>query len=237
MTNYSIICTLILIHTFCSGCNSQSLLLSKATRYGTFKYTEQDKTSIDDFIRICDEQLTKISCDLKLEIDRNTIIEIYPNQTVYDSFIINPDLRGSPAISGNGIIQLVSPISKIKIDTISYPNRLLFIIHEYVHLMLDQLESPPPTYLDEGLACFYGSYDFYHSIIKEHFGEIKLIPSIEQLQKHYNEIPAADIFSFLVVDYLINSYKKGPISSIIRQPHSIISENANWIQYITDKYQ
>jgi hypothetical protein len=229
--------TLVLVYTFCSGCNSQTLPISKATRYGTFKYTEHDKTSIDDLIRLCDEQLNNISCELKLDIDKNTIIEIYPNQSEYDKYIINPDLRGSPAISGNGIIQLVSPNSKIKIDTISYPNRLLFVIHEYVHLMVDQLESPPPTYLDEGLACYYGYYDFYHFIIKDHFGEIKLIPSIEQLQNQYYEIPAADIFSFLVVDYLINSYKKEPISSIIRQPDSIISENAHWTQYITDKYQ
>jgi hypothetical protein len=237
MTNNRIFSILLLIFTFCSGCNSQTLPLSMETRYGTFKFSARDKTTIDDLSKTCDEYLYKISCDLELEINKNTIIEIYPNQAVYDNFIINPSLRGSPAISGNGIIQLVSPNAKIKIDSISYPHRLLFIIHEYVHLMVDQLESPPPTYLDEGLACYYGSYDFYHFIIKEHFGEIKLIPSIEQLQNQYYEIPAADIFSFLVVDYLINSYKKEPISSIIRQPDSIISENAHWTQYITDKYQ
>lgn len=237
MTNHRIFSILLSILTLCSGCNSQTLPLSIETRYGTFKFSEKDKTIINDLIKTCDEYLYKISCDLELEIKENTIIEIYPNQAVYDKFIINPSLKGSPAISGNGIIQLVSPNAKIKIDSISYPDRLLFIIHEYVHLMVDQLESPPPTYLDEGLACYYGSFDFYHAFIKEHFGQIKSFPSIEQLQNHYNEIPAADIFSFLVVDYLINSYKEEPISKIIRQPISIISENAKWTQYITDKYQ
>ena len=236
MPTYNILYPLLLSFTFFTGCNSQTLPLSKATRYGTFKYTEYDKTSVEDIIKICDAQLNKISGDFKLKIDKNTIIEIYPSQTEYDRFIINPDLKGSPAISGNRVIQLVSPKSKIKIDTISYQNRLYFVIHEYVHIMLDQLDSPPPIYLDEGLACYYSSYDFYHSIIKEHFGEIKQMPTIEQLQNHYYEIPAADIFSFLVIDYLINS-KKEPISKILRQPAGILSENAQWIQYITARYQ
>jgi hypothetical protein len=103
--------------------------------------------------------------------------------------------------------------------------------------MIDQLDSPPPTYLDEGLACYYGSLDFYQAVIKEHFREIKSFPSKEQLQSHYDEIPAADIFSFLVVDYLINSYKKESISSIIRHPDGLKIESSDWIQYITNKYQ
>ena len=200
MTYYRIFSILLLFISLCSGCKSQTLPLSCETRYGTFKFTKRDKAVIDDLIKTCDNYLYKISYDLELDINKNTIIEIYPSQAAYDDFIINPALKGSPAISGNGIIQLVSPKAKINKNSISYTDRLLFVIHEYVHLMVDQLETPPPIFLDEGLACYYGSYDFYNSIIKEHFGEIKTFPSIEKLQNQYYEIPAADLFSFMIID-------------------------------------
>jgi hypothetical protein len=219
-----------------NGCDSQTLPFQKMTDFGNFRYSIQDTLVVKDLIKTCPSKLSEISIALQLKLNYIPEIEIYPNQAEYDKYIMNREFRGSPAVSGNSRIQMVSPLGIIKIDSIPYSERLLFLVHEYVHLLIDQLESPPPVFLDEGLACYYGSYNFYNEIITKHSDQINFIPTLEQLQNHYDEVPAADLFSYLFIDYLINSEKCDPFSDIIRNPDMLLNRNQAWIDYMKAKF-
>lgn len=217
----------------CTCCKAQLLTDIKSTEFGTFKFSKQDKAVVDDLISTSGKNLRAIARTLRIEIDPNIMIEVYPNQNDYDQNIINSDLKGSPAISGNNKIQMVSPKSKIKLDTISYQNRLMFIIHEYVHLFFDKIEPSPPICLDEGLACYLGSYNFYKSIAVKYVRQLTQMPTITQLLENYYKIRAADLFSFLLVDFLVKSESLDRISTIIRNPQTIKERESEWTHYLS----
>ncbi len=196
---------LLIILTVSISCHAQLLNNSRTTPYGIFKFSKQDSDAVDDLIQCCNINLPVIADILKVKFDTKTIVEIYPNQTEYDQNIINQDLAGSPAISGYGKIQMVSPNAEIKIDNIPYPSRLMFIVHEYVHLCIDQINPSLPIFLNEGLACYYGSHDFYRGVVEKHLDQLTFKPSINQLINSYNKIPGVDVYSFIFIDFLVKT--------------------------------
>jgi hypothetical protein len=169
---------------------------------------------------------------LKIKIDKATIVEVFPNQAEYDRNIINEDLKGSPAISGYGKIQMVSPRAEIKIENIPYQSRLMFIVHEYVHLSIDQISKSLPIFLNEGLACYYGSNDFYRAVVEKYLSQLTYTPSIEQLINDYDKIPGADVYSFLFIDFLIKTEGQQNLISIIKDHSSIKSRNLDWLKFM-----
>lgn len=229
---------LILTLLFQASCSSQILDYDKTTEFGQFKYSKNDLDTIDDLIKVCKDNLPGISTELNLKTDKSIVIEVYPNQEVYNENIINPDFKNSPAISGNGKIQIVSPHAKIRIDSLKYDERLMLLVHEYIHILIDKLDSPPPTFIDEGIASYYSSNNFYKSSAKKYVKRIGFIPTIEQLQNHYNKLPAPDLFSFLFIDFLVQSKGKSIIGEILRSHefNSGSDMNETWKKYITDNY-
>jgi len=223
-----------------NSCNSQDLNYSLDTKFGEFKYSLTDTNSVKDLLRVCEKEIPEICKELNVDYDSSVTIEIYPNQEKYNNSIINPDLKNSPAISGNNRIQLVSPLSPLeaesKIGAINYPDRMYFLIHEYVHILMGKLENPPPLCIDEGIASYYSSRSFYLDMATRYVKQINYIPSIEQLIANYNKIPAPDLFSFLLIDYIVQNQGKEKLADIIRQSNYIKQFNDKWIEYVKNKY-
>jgi hypothetical protein len=197
--------------------------------------------SVNDLIKCCDINLPVIFDILKVEINPNTIVEVFPTQTEFDRNIINHELAGSPAISGYGKIQMVSPKAEIKIDKIPYQSRLMFIVHEYIHTCIDQINPSLPIFLNEGLACYYGSYDFYKGVVEIYLDQLTLKPSIDQLINNYYKIPGVDVYSFLFIDFLIKMEGLQNLPSILKNPTTIYSKTPEWFKFLSDlrlnKYQ
>jgi hypothetical protein len=97
------------------------------------------------------------------------------------------------------------------------------------------LESPLPISIDEGLACYYSSLNFYKDIAYKYLDQINFKPTIDQLLNHYYEIPAPDLFSCLFLDFLITSSEQKSIAGIIRNSGNLIQKNNDWFKYL-DKY-
>lgn len=223
-----------------TSCNSQNLDNSLDTRFGKLKYSKSDSGIIMDLLTICEKDIPLISKELNIKFDDSITIEIYPNQADYNKAIINPDYKNSPAISGDFKIQMVSPLSSLeaekKTGKISYQDKMYFLIHEYIHILIDKQESPPPLCLDEGVASFYSSRDLYLAAAKKYVKQINYIPTIEQLINRYHDIPAPDLFSCLFVDFLVLTQGKEILPGMIREPHLIKQFNNQWIEYIKKKY-
>ncbi len=223
-----------------NSCNSQELNYSMDTKYGVFKYNVTDTNTVKDLILACEKELPEICKELKIDFDNSVTIEVYPNQESYNNSIIDPDLKKSPAISGNFRIQIISPLSPLeaekRIGIIKYPDRMQFLIHEYVHILIDKLENAPPLCIDEGIASYFSSREFYSDMASKYVRQINFIPSIEQMITNYHKIPAPDLFSFILIDYLIKAQDKEKLADIIRQSDGISQFNDRWINYVKDKY-
>lgn len=238
-TNLLILLVLFLIG-LANSCNSQELNYSLDTQYGEFKYSGKDTNTIKDLIIVCDREIHRICKELNIDFDNSVIIEIYPNQEKYNNLILNPDFINSPAISGNSKIQLVSPLAPLdaekKIGTVKYSDRMYFLIHEYVHILLDKLEKAPPLCIDEGIASYYSSREFYLNIALKYVKQINYVPSIEQLIDHYDKVPAPDLFSFILIDYIVQNQGMEKLEDIIRHPNTVKQYNSYWIEYVKTKY-
>lgn len=223
-----------------NSCNSQKLDYSLDTKFGIVKYSVTDTGTVRDFLTTAENVIPSISNELGIDFDNSVVIEIYPDQESYNNSILEPDLKNSPAISGNFRIQLISPLAPLyaenKIGTIKYADRLSFFVHEYTHILLDKFEEPIPLCIDEGVASFYSSKEFYLDMALKYVRQINYIPSIEQLVSHYHEVPAPDLFSFLLIDFSIQKNGKENLPNLIRDPESIKQLNESWIEYIRGKY-
>lgn len=223
-----------------NSCSSQNLNYSLNTPYGKFKFSQSDSGIINELLSICNKEIPVISKALNIKIDQSITIEIYPKQEQYNSAIINPEFKHSPAISGDWKIQMVSPLSPLeaekKLGKISYHDKMYFLIHEYVHILMDKLETPPPLCIDEGVASFYSSKEFYLTAAKKYVKQIYFIPTIEQLMKSYHSIPAPDLFSCLLVDFLVQTQGKEILPRMIREPGYIRQFNDHWMDYIKTMY-
>lgn len=223
-----------------SSCNSQHLNYSLDTRYGKFIFSKADTGIVEDLLIICDKELPKISEELNINIDNSVTVEIYSNQDDYNNTIINPNFKNTPAISGDLKIQMVSPLSSLEAEKylgkISYNDKLYFLIHEYVHILIDKLECEPPILIDEGVACYYSSKDFYLNAALKYVKQINYIPSIEQLISSYYSVSAPDLFSFLFVDFMVQTQGKEILEKLIRDPDYINKYNDKWKEYIKINY-
>jgi len=129
-------------------------------------------------------------------------------------------------------------LAKIKVDSIKYNDRLLLLVHEYVHILVDNLEKAPPIFIDEGIASFYSSYGFYKSTAINYVKQINFIPNIEQLLKHYYEIPAPDLFSFVFIDFIVELKGRKILPEILRQQDFLTDDDLNehWKRFIEEYY-
>jgi hypothetical protein len=238
-TNFGILLAFSLIG-LTNGCKSQELNCSLETKYGKFKFSESDSNTVRDLLVTCDKEIPSISKELNIDIDNSIIIEIYSSQDNYNSSIMNPALKDSPAISGDFKIQMVSPLSPLeaenKVGKIKYHDRMYFLVHEYVHLLIDKLESQPPLCIDEGIACFYSSKDFYLDMASKYVKQINYIPSVEQLVTSYDKVPAPDLFSFLLVGFIVQTKGRETLPDLIRQPDYIMQMDDIWVEFVKKKY-
>ncbi len=220
------------------NCSSQTLDYAKETKFGNFRYCKNDVNTINDLINATETNLPGICAELNLKLNNPITVEIYPSQEEYNKNIMNPDLRNSPAVSGSGKIQIVSPSAKIKIDSMTYEDRLMLLIHEYVHILIDNLEKTPPIFIDEGIASFYSSYGFYKSAAAKYVKQINFIPSIEQLLEDYNEITAPDLFSFIFIDFIVKLKGREILSEILRKSDFLVKEDLNlsWKRFVEQNY-
>jgi hypothetical protein len=223
---------ILIVLTISISCQAQILDDTKSTSVGVFRFSSQNKGVVDDLVKCCEQNLPKIAEVLNVKFNPKTIIEVYPDQKEYDNNIINKALTGSPAISGYGKIQMVSPSAPIKIPNIPYPDRLMFIVHEFVHTSIDQISPSMPTFLNEGLASYFGSNNFYRAVIEKYQDQLTLQPTIDLLINNYSKIPGVDVYSFLFIDFLVKTEGEQELLRTLKNHSSINSKNNDWIKYL-----
>lgn len=214
-------------------------------RSGLFTYysIDRDSSTVREISSLMDSAYTVICSNLDLIYKHPVVVEVFPSQKSYDENIMNPQMRGTPAVSGNYKIQLVSPRSPIAIQGIPYIERLWFAVHEFAHLAIDQIPGDIPEWIDEGIACFEGSYKVYSYICLHYYPKGEL-PTLESLTTSYHKIPAADIYSFSLVEFLINRFGRNMFNYYIRHsqnPEIVFNTSTReiykgWNDYVATHY-
>jgi len=183
-------------------------------------YTPPDKQAADDIAAELIKHLPRLRNDFRYDYPHRVAVEIFPDQSSYDSNLMDRSVAGSPACSGRRTIQMVSPRSPIRIPGISYAGRLGMAVHELAHLIMNEINRDLPTWLNEGVASYAGGADGYRNICKIP-AVAKLLqtpPSLTALETSYHRQPAPDVMSFTLVDFIVTTRGMTSLNDLLRDP-------------------
>lgn len=201
-----------------SFCSVDSFLKLKETDKFTYYGTKPDSITVHQLDKLLEENFRRICNDLEYDYKFRITVEIYPDQKSFDANTIGT--RGTPAVSGNRTIQMVSPFSAIKIQGIPYEERLLMAVHEFVHLVNNEINNNMPLWIEEGLATYEGSFNFYKNNCLKYFKSLPEI-SFEQLDQNYQRIRGADLYSYTLIYFIAQNFGKAKLCKLIRNPDDI----------------
>jgi hypothetical protein len=220
--------------------------LKRQLQSGRFTYlaSDQDQSTVREIAALMDSVAPEIARDLDVVYRHAVTVEVYPNQEEFDAHLMNPSMRGTPAISARNRIQLVSPKAPIQVPGIEYRERLWFPVHEFAHLVIDQISEQMPTWLDEGVASYEGSRLFYtqdrrvREILRDR------LPTFADLTQSYSKVPAADVFSFSLIEFIVAEYGRPALNRILRAPDRLdqvlksplATVEERWHRFIAGRY-
>lgn len=204
---------------------------------------EDDRQALRDVADALLKHSPQVCRDLASEYNSLITVEIFPDQASFDRHVMDPDLRGYYACSGNRRIQMVSPRNPAPRVEIPYTERVLISVHEFVHLVNNAINLEMPIWLNEGVACRIGPHAGYEYVCRHQF-PFERIPSFREMVQSYYSVPAADLFAYTLVDFILHEYGQAALNLLIRSPDSLERilgvgpskfENL-WRQYINRHY-
>ncbi len=200
---------------------------------------EGDQQAVQDIAEALQEQALQINRAMDYDYRDPITVEIFPDQESLDQYGMNPDMQGYYAYSGNHRIQMVSPRELSAQLEVDYSQRVLISVHEYVHLVNNTINPDLPTWLNEGVAVYMGPHALYTYVCQNLF-PFEQIPAFRELEQSYDSVPAADLFSYVVVDFIAHEYGLEKLKLLMRNPDRLedILETTrsefeqHWIEYM-----
>lgn len=208
----------------------------------SFYCANKDIQATKDIKDALEMNYKRVCADLSYEENIKITVEIYPDQNEYNENI--NWMPGTPAGSGHRKMYLVSPLSSIKVAGIPYSERIMMAVHEYAHIIINEINSNVPVWLNEGLAEYEGSASIYEKFCEMFF---ERLPGIDfnKLQYSYYDVKGADIYSFSVVKFIVLKYGREKLNRILREPEKfddILQTNTEifsreWNDFINKGYR
>jgi len=178
---------------------------------------EADQQAVLDVAEVLQEQAIQVNHALGYDYRDPITVEIFPDQESLDQYGMNPDMKGYYAYSGNHLIQMVSPRKPTIHQEIDYSQRVGIAVHEYVHLVNNVINPTMPPWLNEGVAIYMGPHELYAYVCQNIF-PFEQIPPFRELEQSYDSVPAADLFAYALVDFIIHEYGQENLNLLIRNP-------------------
>lgn len=174
---------------------------------------------LDDVANALRTSAPAICAALRVACDFPVAVEVFADQAAFDREVMNQDMRGYFALSGNGRIQMVSPANSGRSE-LTYQDGVAVAAHEFVHLTLDRIDPELPDWLEEGTAVYLAPHEAYERACREQLTDVAL-PSLADLRDHYDEVPAPDLFAYTLVASIVNSHGQDALNALLRAPPAI----------------
>jgi hypothetical protein len=182
--------------------------------------TDADRQAAEDVAAALVKERSRVCDELLAPCAFAAVVEIYPSQASFDEHVLNPAMRGFFAISGEPhLIQMVSPANPAPHE-LAYVDAVQIAVHEFAHLVLDEVNPALPIWLDEGAAVFLGPHDQYRAACDYVF-PFDLIPPFAALETSYDEVAAPDLFAFTAVEYVVEGWGMETLNALLRAPDDL----------------
>jgi hypothetical protein len=127
---------------------------------------------------------------------------------------------------------MVSPRNAVPGLNISYADRVLIAVHEYAHLVNNEIDPDMPTWLNEGAAIYAGPHAVYDTVCRQGI-PLGPVPRLGDLEQSYDAIPAADLFAYTLVDFIAARHGHTVLNRLLRSPdafETILGASRNTVE-------
>lgn len=223
--------------------------LKMETEHFIIYYSEMDRPCIDKVSDVLEDNYNEITFKLKQELKEKLTVEIHADIKELHTDLGFPDapdwIRGG---LGVGKIIIASPLNPPPGS--EFDNVVNTAIHEFVHIIIKEINPSIPRWLDEGIAS-YEAKDNNENWIKRTIIkglENNTLPSFNDLdtKEDFQAFFAKDgyQYSYTIVESIVNIFGYDKLYSFIKTPNKFDDvfgitktelEN-KWIEYIKFNY-
>jgi hypothetical protein len=235
-----------LMNIFISANAMIQLKLHKDTEHFFFYCTEQDVSCLNELSQKLEENHQRICDDLEYDFKGKIKVEIFPDIQAFHNAIGRPNSPDwSVGSVYNGEIHMTSPLSPGPVHT--YNSLLKVIVHEFTHVVVNNIKSGVPRWLNDGLAAFEADQldinrrNFLIRKIKAN--QIPKIKDLEIDSVSFGEIGGYQ-WSYTIIEFVVKNYGWKKVREWIRNYGIIkstfkISEDEfhkKWIGFLEENY-
>jgi hypothetical protein len=197
--------------------------VSRSVGVFTVTGSDIDRQAVGDVAAALGRHSPSVCADLRYEYRSRVLVTVYPSPTALDQHGMNPAMRGYRAYSGGGRIEMVTPREPLRIGgtAVPYEERVLIAVHEFVHLVNDEVNPGMPAWLDEGLACFVGPHAIYAYVCQHQF-PFSQVPTFPRLEESYRSVPGADLFAYSLLDFVCARAGRPSLARLARSPERLL---------------
>lgn len=178
------------------------------------------RQSVNDVAQALTTYAPGICQALEHDYEGPVVVELFPDQASLDANGLNARMKGYYAYSAGNRIQMVAPENEIPQFESEYPQRVLIVVHEFAHLVIASINPEAPLWLNEGIAIYTAPHEVYTRVC-EHAFPFAQIPKLDTLEKSYASVPAADLFAYTLVEYIVDTYGQATVNRLLRTPTSL----------------
>ncbi|WP_425804425.1 peptidase MA family metallohydrolase [Desulfitobacterium sp. Sab5] len=225
------------------------LNFKKETQHFIIYYTETDTTCIDKVADVLENNYKRITTNFNQQLQEKLTIEIHSdlNQLhIALGFPNAPDwIRGG---IGVGKIAIASPLNPPPGS--EFDNVLNTAVHEFVHIIVNEINEDTPRWLNEGIACYEAKDNnenwirktVKNGLVSDMLPTFKDLDTGEEFETFFKRNGYQ--YSYTIVESIIEEFGYDKLYKLIKSPNNFvdvfgITENemqSKWIEYIKKNY-
>ncbi|KJR46267.1 hypothetical protein UF75_3353 [Desulfosporosinus sp. I2] len=225
------------------------LELGKETQHFIIYCTETDTTCIDKVSDVLEKNYNRITTNFNQQLQEKLTIEIHSdlNQLhIALGFPNAPDwIRGGIR---EGRIVIASPLNPPPGS--GFDNVLNTAVHEFVHIIVNEINEDTPRWLNEGIAC-YEAKDNTESWIRKTVKnglESNTLPTFKDLDtgEDFETFFKRNgyQYSYTIAESIIDVFGYDKLHNLIKSPNNFVAifgmtedqMQSKWIEYIKKNY-
>ena len=221
--------------------------MNRESRHFTVEYHESEKECVAEVLNLLENKYSTITIKLGKELKQKIIVKICSDR--YE-LIHALGLKNAPKWIRGGITEgktvISSPLNPPPGS--GYHNVINTVVHEFVHVLLREINKDIPKWLDEGIASFEGK-DNDEAWIKDTILlglKNRTVPTLDELDtgkdfERFFEIGGYQ-YSYAITEFVISVYGYETLMQLVKWPEKfdqifqITKEEfyCKWIRYMED---
>lgn len=205
------------------------------TRHFIF-YSSKNDDSLDKLADLLEQNYGRITDAIQVKLPAKTKVFVFPNPMNFIYSIGQFSNFWSLGVFGEDALYIVSPKYR--------PSMFQSTVHEFTHVVLSHVDSKRPTWLEEGVANYFGKTDLNALNVLPPLVSAGKIPGFDELDGSAFVYRNGYPYSYTIVEFLAAKYGYEKLNDFIRHPEdcdrifgvSKAELHDLWVGYLRENY-